>query len=62
MGNIKNLYKGAINKIFPLQREHEELIHTISGNLVYFDREKDLCHDKYAIKNVNAKIIAPGEV
>jgi hypothetical protein len=38
VGNIKDLYKGATTKIFPMEHNGEELIHTISGNLVYFNR------------------------
>lgn len=62
MGNIRDTLKGATNKSFPMENPSEELIHSISGNLVLFSREHDLCKDKYEIKNLNAKIIGAGFV
>lgn len=34
VGNKKDLFKGAINKCFALLKNNEQLVHTISGNLV----------------------------
>ena len=62
VGNIRDTLKGATNKVFPMQPEREELIHTISGNMVLFQRETDLWKDQYIIKNLNAKIIGAGFV
>jgi hypothetical protein len=56
------MLKGATNKVFPTEKAGEELIHSISGNLVLFNRENDHCKDKYAIRNLNAKIIGSGFV
>jgi hypothetical protein len=62
VGNIRHTLKGATNKTFPMQPEGEELVHTISGNMVLFQRETDQCKDQYVIKNLNAKIIGAGFV
>jgi hypothetical protein len=40
VGNINDLYKGATTKIFPMDNG-EELVHTVSGNLVHFNRGRD---------------------
>lgn len=56
------MYKGAICKVFPLTVNHEELIHTVSGNLVHFNRQTDQVLNVFIIKNVNARIIADGTV
>lgn len=57
VGNIRDIYKGAICKVFPMNLPHEELIHTVSGNLVHFNRETDQCLNVFVIKNINARII-----
>jgi len=62
VGNIRDLYKGATCKIFPMAVEHEELIHTISGNLVHFNVDNDQCINTFNIKNINARILAEGMV
>jgi hypothetical protein len=62
VGNIRDLYKGATNKIFPMEYQGDELIHTISGNLVHFNRERDEFRDKFVIRNINAKIVGQGIV
>ncbi len=41
VGNKKDLFKGAINKFFPLLKPNELLVHTISGNIVEFNKETD---------------------
>jgi hypothetical protein len=62
VGNIRDMLKGATNKVFPMENPNDELIHSISGNLVLFSRDHDHCKDKYQIKNVNAKIVGAGFV
>ena len=42
--------------------EHEELIHTISGNLVHFNVDNDQCINTFNIKNINARILVEGMV
>ena len=37
IGKPSNLLKGMINKIFTLKNKDDELVNTISGNLVIFD-------------------------
>jgi len=43
VGNIKILLNGTYNKTFPLYAKNEELVHTISGNLVHYNKENDEC-------------------
>jgi hypothetical protein len=62
VGNIRDIYKGTINKSFPLSAPNEELIHTISGNLVQFNREMDHVLNIFVVNNINAKIINEGVV
>jgi hypothetical protein len=62
VGNIRDMLKGATNKVFPMQNEGEELVHSISGNMVLFNRPQDHCKDQFVIKNLNAKIIGSGFV
>ena len=62
IGQIRDLYKGPTCKTFPLTVPHEELIHTISGNLLHFNRESDQVLNVFVIKNVNVRIIADGMV
>jgi hypothetical protein len=62
VGNIRDLLKGATNKAFPLRAEGEELVHSISGNLVLFHRPLDLCRDHFRISNLNAKVVGSGTV
>ena len=62
VGSKKDLFKGAINKCFPLHQKNEELVHTISGNLVHFNRETEECKDKFQIRNLNTRLIAEAGV
>lgn len=62
VGNIRDTLKGATNKVFPLQAEGEELVHSISGNMVLFNRPHDQTKDQFVIRNLNAKIIGSGFV
>jgi hypothetical protein len=57
IADAKKLLKGAIKKSFPLNKPNHELIHTISENLIEYDRELNECHERIVIKNVNANII-----
>jgi hypothetical protein len=57
VGNIRDTLKGATNKVFPMQADGDELVHTISGNLVLFHRPNDLPRDHYVIARLNAKIV-----
>jgi hypothetical protein len=57
VGSIRDIYKGTINKSFPLSALNEELIHTISGNLVQFNRDMDHVLNIFVANNINAKII-----
>ena len=57
VGEIRNIYKGAICKIFPMEKGHEELIHTVSGNLVHFNRDTDQCLNTFVIRNINARML-----
>ena len=50
------------NKSFNLKKKDEELINTISGNLVIFNRQKVEYVDKFCVKNIQAQIIAEGLV
>ena len=50
------------NKSFNLKKKDEELINTISGNLVIFNRQKVEYLDKFCVKNIQAQIIAEGLV
>ena len=56
------MLKGATNKSFPLRAQGDELIHSISGNLVVFHRPLDLCRDYFRISSLNAKVVANGTV
>lgn len=61
-GNSSDLLKGMFNKSFNLKKKDEELINTISGNLVIFNRQKVEYVDKFCVKNIQAQIIAEGLV
>lgn len=37
-------------------------MHTVSGNLVHFDRVRDEFRDKFVIKNLNVKMVGQGIV
>lgn len=45
-----------------MEHNGEELIHTISGNLVYFNRQRDELRDKFVVKNLNVKMMGQGVV
>lgn len=62
VGNIRDSYKGAITKVFPMAAPHEELIHTVSNNLVHFNTDTDSCITVLAVKRTNAKIVANNSV
>jgi hypothetical protein len=62
VGHIRDIYKGAICKVFTMSVGHEELIHTISGNLVHFNRDNDQALNTFVIKNTNARILGEGTV
>jgi hypothetical protein len=45
-----------------MEHNGEELVHTVSGNLVFFNRERDELRDKFVIKNINVKMMGQGVV
>lgn len=57
-GKSTDLLKGMINKSFQLKEKNEELINTISGNLVHFSRNSSECQEKFVVKNLVANIVA----
>lgn len=62
VGKSTDLLKGMVNKSFQLRDKNEELINTISGNLVHFNRESSEYKDKFIIKNLIANIVANGVI
>lgn len=62
VGVSDNLLKRAYTKSFPMSKPNVILVHTISQNLVEFDSQKNVCQEKYEIKNLNARIFAEGGV
>lgn len=61
-GKSSDLLKGMVNKSFQLRQKNEELINTISGNLVHFSRHNSEYKDKFIIKNLMANIVAEGVI
>lgn len=57
VGESGTLLKAAVLKVFPLDHKEEELVHTISGYLVHYNRVSKTCKDKYEMKHLNATII-----
>lgn len=62
IGDSRDLLKGAATKNFLLAKKGCVLVHTISDNLVEFDRELSECKQILAIKSVNAKIFGEGAI
>lgn len=51
-----------INKSFLLKNKDEELINTVSGNLVHFNTATSEYKEKFNVKNLSATIIGDGVV
>ena len=62
VGVSDSLLKRAYTKTFPMSKPNFTLVHTISQNLVEFDSQKNVCREKYEIKNLSARIFAEGGV
>lgn len=45
-----------------MKKPNRILMHTLSENLVEFDKEKKECHEKYEIKSLDARIVAEAAV
>ena len=56
------MLKNASTKSFPMKKPNMILMHTLSENLVEFDKQKNECLEKYETNNLNARIFAEGVV
>ena len=61
-GKSTDLLKGMVNKVFTLKNKEQELITTISGNLVLYNPAQADYTEKFSIKNIEAQIVAEGVV
>ena len=61
-GDPVELLRGTLSKSFQLKNKDEELINTISGNLVLYNKIKIEFKDKFVVKNLSAQIIGDGIV
>lgn len=61
-GDPVELLRGTLSKSFQLKNKEEELINTISGNLVWYNKLKVEFKDKFVIKNLSAQIVGDGVV
>ena len=50
-GDPVELLRGTLSKSFQLKNKDEELINTISGNLVLYNKIKIEFKDKFVVKN-----------
>ena len=57
VGDSGTLLKAAVLKVFPLDHKEEELVHTISGFLVHYNKVSKTCKNKYEIKHLNATVV-----
>lgn len=60
VGKSSDLLKGVINKSIHLKAEGEQLVNTISGNLVLFNSINSEYKDKFVVKNLSATIVGNG--
>ena len=58
VGNACELLKGTTSKSFDLKTKSEQVIDTISGNLLIFNKETSQMKEKFVISNINAKIVS----
>ena len=61
-GDPVELLRGTLSKSFQLKNKDEELINTISGNLVVYKKSKVEFKEKFVVKNLSAQIIGEGVV
>ena len=61
-GDPTELLRGTLSKSFQLKNKEEELINTISGNLVLYNRVKIEFKEKFVVKNLSAQIVGDGVV
>lgn len=61
-GKPTDLLKGMVNKIFFLRNKEQELINTISGNLVVYNTVQVDYSEKFCVKNIEVQIVAEGVV
>jgi hypothetical protein len=57
MGNSVDLLKGTTSKAFELKNKTEQVVDTVSGNLLIFNKETAQMKEKFIIKNISAKIV-----
>ena len=62
VGVSEKLLKIAYTKTFPTSKSEIVWVHTISQNLVEFDKKKKESLQKIEVKNLNARIFAEGGV
>ncbi len=55
MGDLRELLKGTITKVFPLKNPEEDLVRTVSGNLVIYNKKTLEVRNKLAISNKMAE-------
>ena len=61
-GDPLDLLKGTLSKSFQLKNKNEELINTISGNLVLYNKNTVEFKDKFIVKNLSAQIVGDGVI
>lgn len=62
MGDLRELLKGTITKVFPLKNPEEDLVRTVSGNLVIYNKKTLEVRNKLAISNTMAEFQGKGRV
>lgn len=62
IGDLKELLKGTITKVFPLKNPEEDLVRTASGNLVIYNKKTLEVRNKLAIESTMAEFRGQGRV
>lgn len=62
MGDLRELLKGTITKVFPLKNPEEDLVRTVSNNFVLYNKKTLEIRNKMAIANTGGEFQGQGIV
>lgn len=62
MGDTRELLKGTVRKVFPLKTLDEEMVSTVSGNLVVYNKKTLEVKNKLAMERTMGEFIGQGRV